>query len=122
MDGRTDGRADGHLRPALLGQLGEVDLIMIIIIINVIAVVSAVVVLTLTEFLRCLGTNCQGKNNCYYKYYSAAIITRVMKHILRLVNYYKNILLTITTNIFTFDVWVSIRDRNVKGKNVGCDI
>jgi len=25
-----------------------------------------------------------------------------MKHVLRLVNYYKNILLTITTNIFTF--------------------
>ena len=37
-----------------------------------------------------------------------------MKHILRLVNYYKNILLTITTNIFTFDVSVSIRDLHQK--------
>ena len=26
MDGRTYGRADGHLRPTLLGQLGGVDL------------------------------------------------------------------------------------------------
>jgi len=26
MDGRMYGRADGHLRPTLLGQLGEVDL------------------------------------------------------------------------------------------------
>jgi len=43
-----------------------------------------------------------------------ATFSHFMKHILRLVNYYKNILLTITTNIFTFDVSFSIRDLHQK--------
>jgi len=62
-----------------------------------------------------------------------ATVPRLVQFILITLCHYKNVLLSITTNIFTFDVSVSIRDlhhqkrkvsdrdRNVKGKNVGCD-
>ena len=55
--------------------------------------------LKLTVYTFIATNDCYKQQKCIF-----------MKHILRLVNYYKNILLTITTNIFTFDVSVSIRD------------